>query len=86
MQENEYKKEEKCKKEVIAIGLLKKMDVREHKINELRDIQNKYPDIFAYVEITDPKSLFLGSLPEESVDGSESSEMKEKKCLWLFWL
>lgn len=83
MQENEYKNEEKCKKEVIAIGLLKKMDVREHKINELREIQNKYPDIFAYVEIREPESLFLGSLPEESVDGSDSNEIQitEKKNL-----
>lgn len=33
MQSNEYQKEEKDKKEVLAIGLLKKIDVRAHNIS-----------------------------------------------------
>jgi hypothetical protein len=57
---------------MLAIGLLKRIDVRGHEITHLKEIQCKYQDIWAYVDIEDPESLFLSSLPEESISDIES--------------
>lgn len=53
---------------------MRKMDQNAHDQNQLREIQKEYYDIAAYVDITDPDTLFLGSLPEESVSNLSSKK------------
>jgi hypothetical protein len=56
---------------------MKKVTSHDHDLNKLKEIEKKYPNIWAFVEINDPESFFLGILPEDSVDGG--SEKKERK-------
>ncbi len=42
MQNSESKKEEKDKKEILAIGLLRKVNTHEHNLNQLKEIERKY--------------------------------------------
>lgn len=69
-QESEFRKEAKEKKEILAIGLLKSVKTHDHDTKKLKEIEMRYPNIFAYVNIENPDSLFLGCLPDDSVDGS----------------
>ena len=61
---------------MMAIGLMKTVATHDHDLKKLKEIEQKYPNIWAYVEIDDPDSFFLGSLPEDSFDGG--SEKKER--------
>lgn len=54
----------------MAIGLLKSVKTHDHDTKKLKEIEMRYPNIFAYVNIENPDSLFLGCLPDDSVDSS----------------
>jgi len=40
----------------------------------LKEIEKRYPNIWAYVELKDPETFFMGSLPEDSVDGGSEKK------------
>ncbi len=53
---------------------MQKMDTHEHNVNKLKEIERKHQDIVAYVDIEDPDTLFLGSLPEESISNDSNKK------------
>ena len=53
-------------KEVMAIGLMRKLQNYMHKEDKLKVIYSKYPNIFAYVDIKDFRSILIDGYSETS--------------------